>query len=103
MPARRTKPSGTPTPIPTPTATWSSLGRTLEEGVTTAAVGEGESSDKVDDVEDGSTEELVEREARVVGAALGVADPMVVCIVAGPESREKSWDGSEQHPESLRP
>lgn len=49
-------------------------------------------------IEDGSTEGLVERETLAVGFVL----VRVVCIVAGSEPKENSWDGSEQHPESAK-
>lgn len=70
-----------------------------------------ESGDDADGIADGledspeecGTEELVMREALVVGVVLVGVDPMVVCIVAGPESRLNSRDGLEQHSESLNP
>ncbi len=103
------RPAGTPTPMPIPTATWLLLGRALEEGVVTVAADEGESSDGVDDVDNGNVEagsadELVGREALVVGVVLVRGCSMVVCIVTGPRPKEnKGRDGVEQHPEPSKP
>lgn len=113
------KPTGIPTPTPTPTATWSLPGCALGEGVTTVSADGGESSDGVDgledgvedgvgdgardDVGDGGPGELVERRTLITGAVLVRADPRVLCIVAGSESKENSRDGVAQHLASVKP
>ena len=73
------------------------------------AADEGKSSEVADAVGDSSTEELIEREALVVGLAFVVevainrVEPRIVSIVAGPEAKEKSMDGVEQHAELSKP
>ena len=103
-PARRAKPTGTPTPRPTPMATWLVLGCETEEGVGTVVEGEIKPPDEVDGVEDVGTRELVEEKTLVVVLVVGVllipSDPKLVFIMAGPEPSVNSRDWVEQHPES---
>ena len=69
----------------------------VEEGLLIVVVDEGEFPDGANGREDDSMEEPVERMALVVGVVPVGGGPMLVIIVTGPEPKENTMDGVEQH------